>query len=331
VPSRSLVIGSLLSLGFALLGGCGARSELSASDVVCSVEGAARPCSDDCGSGSQTCSAGLWSECAVPVVTRTCSDGCASGEERCEAGAWRACIVPLVQRECRSVCGAGQETCRAGVWGACDAPQPRPPQLAATIRDFSEEHPDFEASYPPGLERGIVMSDLGPDDKPVYNGSPRTRTTTGKAEFDQWFRDSPVNRSKPLELSLLPSTTVPGLFEYSDDEFFPINGELLGNETRMRNYHFTLEASTRFEYRGGEVFSFSGDDDMWVFVNRRLAIDLGGLHEREEDEIELDSYATYLGLELNEVYPLHFFFAERHTNASRFQIRTTIAEPGACD
>jgi fibro-slime domain-containing protein len=79
------------------------------------------------------------------------------------------------------------------------------------------------------------------------------------------------------------------------------------------------------------VFRFTGDDDMWVFVNRRLAIDLGGLHTPRSASVELDSIALGHGLVVGETYPLHFFFAERHTIESNFTIHTSIAEPGSCD
>jgi len=230
------------------------------------------------------------------------------------------------------VCGSGHETCRKGAWGHCDAPQPKPPQLAATIRDFSPTtHPDFEAPYPGGLDKGIVLPVLGPDDKPVYAGMPTTRSTSGAANFDKWYHDDPVNRSMALDLQLARSAADPGRFVYDDPDFFPIDGQLLGNEGRPHNFHFTLEAHTQFEYRGGEEFSFSGDDDMWVFINRRLAIDLGGLHQSAMASVNLDEVAASIGLVPGGVFPLHFFFAERHTISSTFTIRTTIADPGSCD
>jgi fibro-slime domain-containing protein len=70
---------------------------------------------------------------------------------------------------------------------------------------------------------------------------------------------------------------------------------------------------------------------MWVFINRRLAIDLGGIHSAKAAEVDLDARAGELELEIGETYPLHFFFAERHTNQSNFTIETSIAEPGSCE
>jgi fibro-slime domain-containing protein len=97
-----------------------------------------------------------------------------------------------------------------------------------------------------------------------------------------------------------------------------------GEEGQPHNFHFTTEIHTRFTYRGGERFTFTGDDDLWLFINDRLAIDLGGLHPQLSATVDLDASAAALGLEAGETYPMDIFHAERHTDASNFHVETTI-------
>jgi fibro-slime domain-containing protein len=282
----------------------------------------------------QTCAHNQWTECDV-TTTRSCSNDCGTGTQTCFDGVWSVCDAYAI-RECDSACGPGSQACSLGTWGPCRGPESGPPVLEVTIRDFLDTHPDFERSVggwgSPG-EQGIVAAELGPDDKPVYAGDPATgtATTTGQPFFDQWYGRAPgeyVATTHEIELARSPIGS--GMFRYSDTAFFPIDGQLLGNQERTHNFHFTLELSTRFRYEGGEVFSFRGDDDLWVFIHRQLALDLGGLHEEQQGSVELDAHAAAWGLQVGEVYPLHLFFAERHTIDSHFTIETTIAEWHTC-
>jgi len=288
-----------------------------------------RECTNRCGEGTERCIDGEWTECDA-TAERACSNRCGTGVEVCELDAWTNCDATSV-RACDGVCGPGEQVCVDGEWSSCSGPQPGPPVLGVTIRDFLDSHPDFE-SYDQGAETGIVGFYLGTDEKPVYAGDPETHTTHGREAFDQWYRDVPgVNLTTQMEITLSPVAGDPGMFRYASDSFFPIDDQLFGNQGRRHNYHFTLELSTRFLYSGGEVFTFRGDDDLWVFMNRRLALDLGGPHETLQGTIDLDARADVLEIEPGNAYDLHLFFAERHTVASSFSIETTIAEWANCD
>jgi fibro-slime domain-containing protein len=185
--------------------------------------------------------------------------------------------------------------------------------LRGRIRDFSLTHPDFESFF--GDDKGIVRDTLGADGAPVFDEDHVHTTTTGKAEFDQWYHDTPgVNMGKDLTLTLAPSGD--GSWLISNNNFFPIDGQLLGDEGLPHNFAFTVEQHATFRVKGGEFFDFTGDDDIFVFINGRLAVDLGGVHGAETGAIDLDT----LGLPKGEMVPLDIFSAERHTTGSVYHV-----------
>lgn len=215
--------------------------------------------------------------------------------------------------------------------GKCD------PNLTGLVRDFkaAEEpggHPDFQAFTGSQASVGIVRDQLGADLKPVYASSgpysgSQGQQTTSQERFDQWYRDTDgVNQTVQFTLTLTEGPN--GISSYENDEFFPIDGQGFGNyqayENGLHNYHFTFELHTEFAYNGGEVFTFKGDDDLWVFINKKLAIDLGGLHSELTDSINLDALADEFGLEIGGTYALDLFHAERRIEASRFRIDTSL-------
>lgn len=242
----------------------------------------------------------------------------------------RSCEVEGMSLPCSSFCGVGVETCVHGTWQPCTAPAVRDDiPIAITVRDFRQAHPDFEDGI--GDDLGIVEPVLAGDGKPSYAGAPTTPTTTGKAHFDEWFHDAPgVNMTEAREIVLSRVEQDPPLYTFSDQSFFPIDGAGFGDEGNGHNFHFTAELSVEFRYKGGERFTFTGDDDLWVFINRRLAINMGGVHPSESRTVDLDESAGALGLAVDDVFTLSLFFAERHTNESHFRIDTSIAEFNVC-
>ena len=227
--------------------------------------------------------------------------------------------------------------------------------LTGTIRDFQASHPDFEFNLDDGdnvwwssdfeYDRGIVTDTIGANKKPVYaHGSSSTVSTSGESNFNQWYNDvSGVNQSKEHSITLTKQAN--GMYQYSSDNFFPINGELYGNieddpnitaptsgwmngqwnsGKKSNNYHFTYEIHNSFTYQGGETFTFEGDDDVWVYINGKKVIDIGGVHGEQTQTVNLDDVANDLGLVIGGTYDFDFFFAERNFSGSNFKITTCI-------
>ena len=227
----------------------------------------------------------------------------------------------------------GTGTTSPGADGACNV-------LMALVRDFKGinepgGHPDFEAFAGSDATTGLVAATLGTDQKPVYASHceamfdparcPYKQQTTSKAAFDQWYRyTKDVNKPYVVFLKFVANQ---GISTFSSNNFFPLDGAGWGNSPQRpeHNFGFTTELHTRFQYNGGEVFRFTGDDDLWVFINKKLAIDLGGLHSSQSRQIDLDAAARDLGITKGASYDLELFHAERHTVNSNFRVDTTLA------
>jgi fibro-slime domain-containing protein len=276
----------------------------------------------------------MWSRSAVGLLLA--SLGCAG-------------ISPHAASDADAGAGAGGAGGAAGSPGgippptmydaAADTP-PRPPagdggvcqhELRAVVRDFRSGekdgqpiHPDFEGKV--AADPGIVATILGADLKPVYAGGTQG-TTTSKENFDQWYRDvAGVNLTFEKTIPLTADPARAGVWVYDSDAFYPLgNDEGWGNQYLDHNQDFTTEIHLTFSYKGGEVFSFRGDDDLFLFVNGHLAVDLGGVHSALTGVVDMDARAGELGLEIGKTYAMDIFHAERHCCQSTFHIETTLS------
>lgn len=191
---------------------------------------------------------------------------------------------------------------------------------------------DFEYPWPDPIdylghpEEGIAAQTLGPDRKPVIADPEHDyKTITSPETFAAWYRDDPVC-TKTFEYELpMEVDPVTGNFTFDSSAFFPLDDRGFGDSgisgvDDPHNFHFTFELHMTFVYREGDVFNFTGDDDLFVYINDELVIDLGGAHSPMSASVNLDE----LGLTPGEEYPIDFFHAERAQYESNFHIETSL-------
>jgi fibro-slime domain-containing protein len=298
-----------------------------------------------------------------------CGDGIVAGVEQCDDG--------------NITNGDGcSSSCKIEPGYSCANTTPDALALPIVYHDFQSwtdpgGHPDFEHYLGDGVA-GITLPALGagfggvPVHSPLCVPLNATFCDPGTATpawspttdyFASWFVDDPTfNRTivAPIDLATTPT----GALQYENESFFPIDGLGWGNTPGMlHNYGFTSSTRLWFQYNGAARLMVAGDDDIWVFVNKKLAVDLGGTHQRASGGIALaDSDGTAyacdfvapgpgpggaadllticdlalktgggrlvdLGLTPGDLYEIAVFQAERHSIESHYQLAVTNLAP----
>jgi len=166
--------------------------------------------------------------------------------------------------------------------------------------------------------------------------------------FSDWYDDKGDDINRPFLVDLTFAKDGNGYYRFRQDAFFPLdNGSTFKKandavpgpfgylqsgqkdevDLSQHNYGFTLELHGEFKYESGKGYNITarGDDDLWIFVNGKRALDLGGLHAALDGSVDLDE----LGLTHGQTYPVDIYFAERSVASSRLMIQTNFRVSGA--
>jgi fibro-slime domain-containing protein len=286
--------------------------------------------------------------CAGGSCTAVCGDGLKFPQEACDDG----------NTKNGDGCSA---TCQIEAGWTCQAiDQPPTATLPIPIlyRDMLYDgttvpgpgHADFE-QFQGSVTTGLVQSTLGTDSEPVWksNGPVGGELLTGPVPFCWWYHDggcagagsvNPFAKRVFLDLTGNPTSLLlvrqgtTNVYRFNSTAFFPVDRlgwnaganpqtDAACTGTAQHNFSFTSELHYPFTYQSSSspVFQFTGDDDVWVFINGHLAVDLGGTHGASSGSITLDpATATTLGLVNGGMYSIDMFQAERHTCASNYRL-----------
>ena len=190
-------------------------------------------------------------------------------------------------------------------------------------------HPDFATCATTRCEN-VVYKELSSDGKPVLRPSSEVTTVSGSQcrgyyscsyLFNLWYRDSELSRTIKKTIELSKTSDDPIVYEKNDSTFYPITGQTIdGNKGE-----FSSEFETYFKYNGGETLTFNGDDDVWVFFNGRLGVEVAGIHGAWEKSITFDEETAARDFNMfpGGIYSLKMFHAERCTGESSFRLTLT--------
>lgn len=153
----------------------------------------------------------------------------------------------------------------------------------------------------------------------IYNTQTDTITARKKNGTDEYVRGN-----------ILPLATfnpIAGMgYGNSGDTYRKARDGSQENYYNDTNYNLTLEGHSKFiYYQDADLyFNFTGDDDVYLYINGIRVLDMGGAHSISKAGISLNNVADICGLKDGEVYDFDFYYMERHGTAANFSIETNI-------
>ncbi len=102
--------------------------------------------------------------------------------------------------------------------------------------------------------------------------------------------------------------------------------KITSSKTGTHNYHYAMKASGKFVFNDAKdlYFTFTGDDDVVLYIDGHIALDLSGAHRSASYTIYLSDLKDQLGLVDGAYYDFDFFYMERHREYANLRVETNI-------
>ncbi|MGL1886928.1 MAG: fibro-slime domain-containing protein [Reichenbachiella sp.] len=177
-------------------------------------------------------------------------------------------------------------------------------RVELTVYDHTDTWEDFGNPNADGVKTGMVMERLGNNGLPMFK-----ENLASNANIEKWWTEEefPVYTTR-----IVFDNTGGGLYQLKDTEFFPLD-DIPTTKEDNPNYYFAAHFQQQFIYDGdgGQKFEFNGINDVFVFLNGNLVLDLGGADHNASGSFILDVEADRLGISEGSDMTLDFFIANR--------------------
>jgi fibro-slime domain-containing protein len=207
--------------------------------------------------------------------------------------------------------------------------------LALKARWYDHDYDDFGAFSATrvtgcthnvnGLTRGMVQDTLIFDAALGKKYPRRGAVDDCSADLEKWFdpAQSRLAACGNLFFRNVGDTARP-VWRFDEPEFFPVDsisrqrritlpdGSLVAND-----YAYCMEINAALTYKGGETLKIRGDDDTWVFLDNRLAVDQGGIHFAQDGTVALDTLPFLKG-KLGRTMDLDVYYCSRQPGTAVF-------------
>jgi len=154
--------------------------------------------------------------------------------------------------------------------------------------------------------------------------------STATNNMTKVWRDSTYRGIDAFDRTYIPDGTALGTYYGSAPAGCAVRpgpgngGSSSAGTTNRANLSFCFESHAQFTYEKGQEFLFRGDDDIWIFINNQLVIDLGGIHNAAPGYVDLDTIKVPETLVEGKIYPIDIFFCERMATQSNVRVSTNM-------